>query len=152
MGVDSVPDLLRRFVATPYSSTFSIGNAFVVLETNDISLSRAIQREIPQLVARTSEQFERYEYWKLIRDETAPRGGSDISVLSSAPLETLLVGNGTIIAVDRERQEVLGFVAPDITAARFATRVLPLVLRLLHAGSSREASALCSYPIVNISL
>ena len=125
-----VPDLLRRFVATPNSYAFRIGNTYARLETNDPTLADTIQSAA---VCQESSDAQKDSYWKLIRDEQAPCGGKELSVLSAAPIGTVLLGPGTVIAVDRERHEVLGFIAPDISGQEFAAIALPLILSLLDS-------------------
>lgn len=124
-----VPDLLRRFVATPHSFRFCIGRTCAKLETNDLALASTIQGAT---VCREDSRAQGDSDWKLIRDEQAPCGGREVSVLSAGPIGTLLVGAGTVIAVDRERREVLGFIAPDISGEEFIDLVLPLILKLLQ--------------------
>ena len=125
-----VPDLLRRFVATPNSSVFRIGSTYARLETNDPTLADTIQSAT---VCHENSDAQKDSDWKLIRDEQAPCGGKELSVLSAAPISTVLLGPGTVIAVDRERHEVLGFIAPDISGEEFAAIALPLILSLLDS-------------------
>lgn len=125
-----VPDLLRRFVATPNSSVFRIGSTYARLETNDPTLADTIQSAT---VCHENSDAQKDSDWKLIRDEQAPCGGKEVSVLSATPIGTVLLGPGTVIAVDRERHEVLGFIAPDISGAEFAAIALPLILSLLDS-------------------
>jgi len=125
-----VPDLLRRFVATPNSSVFRIGSTYARLKTNDPTLADAIQSAT---VCQENSDAQTDSDWKLIRDEQAPCGGREVSVLLAAPIGTVLLGPGTVIAVDRERHEVLGFIAPDISGEEFAAIALPLILSLLDS-------------------
>ena len=126
----NVPDLLRRFVATPNSSVFRIGSTYARLETNDPTLADTIQSAT---VCHENSDAQKDSDWKLIRDEQAPCGGKEVSVLSATPIGTVLLGPGTVIAVDRERHEVLGFIAPDISGEEFAAIALPLILSLLDS-------------------
>jgi hypothetical protein len=73
---------------------------------------------------------------KLIRDEAAQCGGREITILSSGPLSTLLLGMGTVIAVDRELREVLGFIAPDMSSKEIVTSWLPIITQLLVTTES----------------
>jgi hypothetical protein len=130
-----VPDLLRRFVATPHSSVFRVGSTNVRLETNDPTLANTIQKAT---VCRVKSVAQEDSDWKLIRDKQAPCGGREISVLSTGPIGTVLLGRGTFIAVDRERREVLGFIAPDISGEEFAAIALPLILNLLDPRASTQ--------------
>ena len=125
-----VPDLLRRFVATPNSSVFRIGSTYARLKTNDPTLADAIQSAT---VCQENSDAQTDSDWKLIRDEQAPCGGREVSVLLAAPIGTVLLGHGTVIGVDRERHEVLGFIAPDISGEEFAAIALPLILSLLDS-------------------
>ena len=125
-----VPDLLRRFVATPNSSVFRIGSTYARLKTNDPTLADTIQSAT---VCQENSDAQTDSDWKLIRDGQAPCGGREVSVLLAAPIGTVLLGPGTVIAVDRERHEVLGFIAPDISGEEFAAIALPLILSLLDS-------------------
>lgn len=131
--ITRVPDLLRRFVATPHISRFHVGSTRARLETNDLILAATIQAATAGCETEGAGEF---WYWKLIIDEQAPRGGREVSVLSAGPIGTLLFGLGTVIAVDRERREVLGFVAPDISGEEFAAIVLPRILKLLQSPAN----------------
>jgi hypothetical protein len=109
---------------------FSIGDTYARLETNDPVLAGAIQSATARCEIDTGNGPSR---WKLIKDEQAPSGGREITVLSAGPIGILLFGFGTVIAADRESREILGFVATDLSAEKFVTIVLPLVLELLPA-------------------
>ena len=127
-----VPDLLRRFVPTPHSCVFRIGNSYARLKTNDPTLADTIQKA---KVCRGKSDAPEGSEWKLIRDNQAPCGGREVSSFSAGPIGTLLLGPGTLIAVDRERREILGFIAPDISGEEFAAIALPLILDLLDSRS-----------------
>jgi hypothetical protein len=109
---------------------FSIGGTDARLETNDPALASAIHRATVRCEIDIGNGASR---WKLIRDEQVPSGGREITVLSAGPIGILLFGFGTVIAADRESREILGFVATDLSAEKFVTIVLPLVLELLPA-------------------
>lgn len=130
-----VPDLLRRFIATPHVSILCIGDTCARLETNDLILASTIQGAI---VCQEKSDAQEDSDWKLIRDEQAPCGGREVSVLSADPIGTILLGLGTIVAVDRERREVLGFIAPDISGEEFAAIALPLILKLLDSTANTQ--------------
>lgn len=128
-----VPDLLRRFVPAPHVFNFLAGESCVRLETNDPSIVTAMR----SVTAPSSNENRKVSYsWKLIRDEEAPSGGREITILSYGPLSTLLLGMGTVVAVDREWREVLGFIAPDVSADEFVTSWLPLITQLLVTTES----------------
>jgi hypothetical protein len=110
---------------------FCIGDTYARLETNDPGLASAIQ----SVTARSeTDKGDAASHWKLIRDEQAHCAGSEVTVLSAGPIGILLLGFGTVIAADRESREILGFVAADLSAEKFVTIVLPLVLELLPSS------------------
>ncbi len=123
-----IPDLLRRFVESSDVSSFVVAGFYVTLETNDRSLIGAL--EAFGASCDSAGQV-RPSYWKLIRDDIAPRGGKDLNILSSGSLGAVLIGSGTVLVVDRERSEVLGFIAPDISDFDLVGLALPRVLDLL---------------------
>jgi hypothetical protein len=132
-GNTLVPDLLRRFVPTPHVFNFLAGESCVRLETNDPSIVAAMRSG----TALSSDGNRGLSYsWKLIRDEAAPCGGQEVTILSFGPLSTVLLGAGTVIAIDRERWEVLGFIAPDVPSKQFVTNWLPLITKLLVTAES----------------
>jgi len=69
---------------------------------------------------------------KIIRDADAPIELSDIEVVSCGPVATLTAGAGTVLLVDGERNEILGFLAPSISAREFVRELLPILLKLFH--------------------
>jgi hypothetical protein len=133
--ITRVPDLLRRFVDTPHIARFQVGSTRARLETNDLILAATIQAATAGCETEGAGEL---WYWKLIIDEQAPRGGREVIVLSAGPIGTMIVGLGTVIAVDRERREVLGFVAPDILGEEFVAIVLPRILKLLQRPENTQ--------------
>jgi hypothetical protein len=124
----AVPDLLRRFVSVPHQSSFHSGDIYVRLETNDLSLADALQ-SAPVVFATKNESTACH--WKLIRDDDAPCGEQEVTILSLGEVSTLLSGMGTLITIDRRRHEVLGFIAPDVSAGQFVSLLVPVILDLL---------------------
>jgi hypothetical protein len=132
-GNTFVPDLLRRFVPARHVSNVLAGDTSVRLETNDPSIIEAMAK----ITALPSQENGGHSYfWRLIRDEETPCGGQEVTILSSGPLSTFLLGVGTMIVVDRERREVLGFIAADVGEKELITRCLPLLLSLLKTPES----------------
>ncbi len=121
-----VPDLLRRFVSAPHVCNLLIGANHVRLETNDPAIATAMRSAAPS--PRKDAEFS--YFWKLIRDELAPRGGDEVKELSCGPLSTVLLGAGTVVVIDRQQHEVLGFIAPGISAQDLLAVLLPRITRL----------------------
>jgi hypothetical protein len=128
MNPDSsgVPDLLRRFVERPYAVGFGSGDAAVRIESNEFAI---VSNMHSTMVSQSGFETEILN-WRLIRDEQAPCDGKELTILASGAVSTLLAGTGTIIAIDHERREVLGFIAANVSAEEFVTSLLPVILKL----------------------
>ncbi len=128
----AIPDLLRRFVPTPHTQTVDTGDIVVRLETNDIDIVSETQRLGTTLKDADSREV---LLLKVVRDPDAPRDEGEVTVLSAPPLFTIYRGTGTVLALDCERREGVGFVAPDLSARYFVTSLVPLVLTLFKSNS-----------------
>jgi hypothetical protein len=132
-GITSIPDLLRRFVAAPHSADVAVDNIAVTLQTNDPDLVSAILRAHADDESPCTTRL----CMRLIRDDAAPSGGLYPTFLSSWPLGTLSLGPGTVIAIDCERCEIMGFIADSVPAERVVRELIPMLFDFFHNGGSR---------------
>ena len=130
-----VPDLLRRFAPTPFGAMIGAGNVALRVETNDLAIISELQKAGVQPSHGDSSGL---LFLKIIRDKDATSEGRAVTVLSAYPLITMQVGFGTMIVLDCERREALGFLAPEVTAEEFAGILFPFICDLL-ANSSYAA-------------
>ncbi|HEX3968953.1 MAG TPA: hypothetical protein VHW70_13375 [Edaphobacter sp.] len=121
------PDLLRRFVATPYVFTKGDGLNRICVESNDLEIAWSVRHSY---IARTQRSKAGGLYCKLIRDRTAPADGSEVSVVSDGNLRVLHRGSGTILIHDLEKSELLGFICPNVTAQELISSLIPALLDL----------------------
>jgi hypothetical protein len=121
-----IPDLLRRFVPAPHVLCCQLEGINLQLETNDPAIADTLAKATTGIFADA-----RVHAWVLLRDEAAPCDGQEVTIVSWGGLSTILCGSGTVIAVDREQREVVGFLAANITAQEFANRMLPLILEVV---------------------
>lgn len=118
------PDLLRRFVSTPYVFGGRDSSSRICIESNELEIalrlrdSGAIQFE----AIRMSGLF-----CKIVRDMAAPTDDHEMSIISDGPLRVLYRGSGTIIIHDRERSELLGFLSPNVKAVELVSVLLPML-------------------------
>ena len=132
----SVPDLLRRFTPTPYQLKVVLDDIALVLQTNDpdlISETKAASRNVAG--SSTTHLLVR-----VIRDYDVPGDGTDIVIVSAPPVTSLVVGRCSLIALDCERRELLGFLAASVSADMFTHQLLPILLDLLRRYSAESCA------------
>jgi hypothetical protein len=120
------PDLLRRFVPTPYVFAGSHGATNICIESNDLEIALGIRQSDLALGKGASER----SFCKVIRDRTAPADAGEISIIADGAINVLQVGRETILIHDRERAELLGFVSWKVTVAELVSTLLPALLHI----------------------
>jgi hypothetical protein len=116
------PDLLRRFVATPYIFSKYNGANPICVASNDLEIALSVRRS--GIIQCRADGL----LCKLIRDMTAPVDGSKISVVSNGTLRILQLGRGTILIYDHERSELLGFISRNVKAQELVSSLIPALL------------------------
>ena len=137
MTVDRThPDLLRRFVPTPYVFGGRDGSNNIFIESNDLEIALSIRDSgiLQRQGAKDGGLF-----CKIIRDSTCPEDGSRMLVVSDGVLRVLYRGRGTILIHDWERSEVLGFVSSDVKARKLVSLLLPALFA--HLRTQNQASS-----------
>jgi len=124
-NASGVPDLLRRFTPMSHCLSLTVRGFHVSLQTNDAELAAAMKRAGE---AQTDDSQRRPLLMSLIRDGDAPPGSAQVTLLAPWPLVTLLLGTGTVLTLDCERRELIGFLAPAVPAERVIDDLLPLLL------------------------
>jgi hypothetical protein len=121
------PDLLRRFVATPYVFNNSVEREQLCIQSNDLEIALSVRRSY---ITQRFKGGSAVSTWKLIRDTAASEDGAQILTISDGVLRTLHLGTGTILVYDRERAEVLGFISAAVKAQQLSSSLIPLLLGL----------------------
>ena len=85
------PDLLRRFVPTPYVFSKCVGSNQICVESNDLEIALGIRRSgiVQRQGNRTGGLL-----CKVIRDGTSPVDDSDISIVYDGTLRILCMERG----------------------------------------------------------
>jgi hypothetical protein len=107
----------------------------LTVQTND---SQIVMEMPPSCAREIKSHIRRPVLVRVFRDDEAPTTGSEIVTLIAGPLVTLLVGTGTMLVLDCERREILGFLSPSVSAERFARELLPVLLNRLRSETQRE--------------
>jgi len=121
------PDLLRRFVATPYVFADGVGPNRCSIRSNDLGIALAVRRYWSN---RRDETLPAVVSWQLIRDVLTPNDITAITLLYTGELRTLMVGAATILFYDVQRAEFLGFVSSTITTRHLVSELIPILLKI----------------------
>jgi hypothetical protein len=120
------PDLLRRFVPTPYVfSGFDGSNRFMV-KSNDLEIALGVRHS--DTIHRENKRAGGLAC-KFIRDMTGPMDDSEMTIVSNGVLRVLFMGRGTILTYDSERSELLGFVARKVHVHELLSSLIPALLK-----------------------
>ncbi len=121
------PDLLRRFVPTPYVFTQSDGPNQFCIQSNDLEIALTIRRSciLQQYGERTGGLFSRF-----IRDIEESVEDPEMTIISDGSLLVLSQGARTILIYDRERSELLGFVPCNVKPQKLVSSLIPALLSL----------------------
>jgi hypothetical protein len=119
------PDLLRRFVATPYVFHKCDGPSRIWVESNDLEIALSVRRsgDVQRHGDRAGGLI-----CKVIRDATGPEDSRGISIVSGGPLRLLHMGMGTVLVYDQERSELLGFISRDLKVHELISSLIPALL------------------------
>ncbi len=126
MTTPTVPDLLRRFVPTPHHGEVRMPWGWILVESNILTIARAVARRLSEEVANT--RLQRIEVLKIVVDSLVVADGEVTSSIGSGPLRIVLRGTNTILFCDSGTRELLAFLAPEVTVAEFMERLLPIAL------------------------
>jgi hypothetical protein len=124
-SVNSHPDLLRRFAPILYTFDIILGRERALIQSNDLEFALRLRR---LYMPRFGEMRSIPGLCKLIRDAKAPVSSQSIIVIGAGSLRTLHMGIGTILIYDRERSELLGFLASDVSAEKLVTSLIPTLM------------------------
>jgi hypothetical protein len=117
------PDLLRRFVPTPYVFSKCAGPNRLVVESNDLEIALSVCRASIVYRNRPGRLL-----CKLIRDVADPVDGSGITIVSDGAIRVLYLGRGTILIHDHERSELFGFIARNVKVEELTSSLIPALL------------------------
>lgn len=119
------PDLLRRFVPTPYVFSKGDGPNRLFVESNDLEIALGIRRAgLVQLRGKRVGTL----LCKLIRDLADLGDRSEITIVSDGTLRVLYLGRATILIYDQERSELFGFVARNVKVEELVSSLIPGLL------------------------
>jgi hypothetical protein len=116
------PDLLRRFVATPFVFCSSGRANKICIQSNDLEIALSVRRSC---ITQRPPDSVNVLSWKLIRDVAVSAENARISTITDGSLRTLYFGTGTILIHDREKAQVFGFISAEVKADQLVSSLLP---------------------------
>jgi hypothetical protein len=119
------PDLLRRFVPTPYVFSKWDGPNRLFVESNDLEIALSVRHS--DIVHRQGNRAGGL-LCKLIRDMAGPVDGSERTIISNGALRILYLGRGTILIHDHERSELFGFIGRNVKVEELVSSLIPSLL------------------------
>jgi hypothetical protein len=119
------PDLLRRFVPTPFVFSVSGNSQQTHIESNDLDIAIGIRRFA---ISSNYAGQDKILFCKVVRDITCCEDGSELLVLMNGAIRMLQRGSKTILIYDEERAELFGFVARDVKVELLVSFLIPAVL------------------------
>ncbi|MCU1250217.1 MAG: hypothetical protein JWQ49_3246 [Edaphobacter sp.] len=119
------PDLLRRFLPTPYVFSECRGPNRLLVESNDLDIALGVrQAGLVQLQDNRTGGL----LCRLIRDMAGPVDRSYIAIVCDGAIRALYLGTGTILIHDLERSELFGFVARNVQVEELVSSLIPALL------------------------
>lgn len=115
------PDLLRRFVPTPYQKCLQRDDLRLLVKTNDERLLQAAG-------GTGSDGEGRHAEWTMVADAEMPPELGDALVVHGPMTTYLSFGQACYVAVDHENEEITGFVSAGISDDAWLGVILPAVL------------------------
>lgn len=144
-----VPDLFRRFVATPQRVVVSFGKKSIAVESNDRSITTCVAKYLA--AGMQMEAVQRIQFVRIVRDKDIPSDGTRFSCVHSGPIVLLLRGSTTSIFLDVALGELLGFLAADVDIQELEHRLLPAILcgtipaePTQHVGDDKQVTTTAS--------
>lgn len=121
-----IPDLMRRFVATPQRVFVSFGKKSIAVESNERSITTSVARYLAANMQL--ETVRKIQLVRMIRDKDVISDGTRFSCVQSGPIVALLRGTTTSFFLDIALGELLGFLASDVDLKELEQRLLPAIL------------------------
>ncbi len=125
------PDLLKRFVPTPFRANLRMGSLDVVALTNDPAILRPLTK-YQSHSRRVRGQF----VWKLIRDDGVQEPLLEPTIVHERAVTFVSMGPACLMAVDYENRELFTFIGLSVDVSTFTVSVLPLMSELTQRSAA----------------
>lgn len=130
------PDLIRRFVPTPFRATLRIGIAEVLVESNDPAMI-----EVLAGIESASSLWPHSFRWKIVYDKDAPSELSDAMSISCGQVVVVSMGTACLIGVDQARNELVGFLGCTADSPAFRDTIVPVLVGLTRDALATRCAA-----------
>lgn len=133
------PDLLKRFIPTPFQGTIRVHQANVRVKSNDITVIATMKdlfRPAPARISLAPHSF----LWKLVYDKDAPSDLRGLTVIACGPTRAASFGPACLVGVDHERNELIGFLGVAGNDCAFRQIIVPVLTDLTIEALAAEPS------------
>ena len=137
----SPPDLLKRFVPTPFRAELQMGSTRVTVKTNDPAIPALLRGFKTRSRVRPLRRF----LWKIVRDDDVRASASQPMLLRNGPVVVLSMGPACLIGVDYDKNELFAFLGSFAGGDTFTASILPLLRELTEdvpGGRAQKSKAL----------
>lgn len=125
------PDLMRRFVATPFEACMEIGGMRVLVQTNDSSL-------LEELGSTRGPCLDADWTWTVVGDAELPAQLGEATIIENGAMVFFGFGRACQVVLDREKRELTGFVSNGVLNDEWVKVIGPMVLMLFGECCPRE--------------
>lgn len=119
------PDLLKRFMPTPFRGTLHLGGAEVSVQSNDSTIVDHFVSS-RRSFSVTSCSF----LWKLVYDYNAPSELLPGTIITCGPTVFATLGPACLVGFDHDRSELVAFLGIHGNDPSFHEAVLPFLAEL----------------------
>jgi hypothetical protein len=122
----AIPDLMRRFVPTPYGCTLPQPWGELFIESNNASLAGDlvdyVSTSAPNLLLRA------IDHLKIVVERSLDEDSEELTRVDAHYVRTLLRGTTTMLIYDTQSRELLAFLEPQVSCSEFFQRLLPAIV------------------------
>ena len=121
-----IPDLLRRFVPTPYGCKLPHPWGELLIESNNASLAGDLIDYVSTFAPGSFLQA--VDHLKIVVERSRDEDSAELTRVDANCVRTLLRGTTTMLIYDIQSRELLAFLEPQVSCNEFFQRLLPAIV------------------------
>jgi hypothetical protein len=129
----AIPDLLRRFVPTPYGCTLPHPWGELLIESNNASLAGDMVDYVSTFAP--GPLLQAIDHLKIVVEGSFTDDSAELTRVDANCVRTLLRGTTTMLIYDIQSRELLAFLEPQVSCNEFFQRLVPAIVYSLWPPS-----------------